>query len=96
METARAVLHGFMVLAALGFVAPLAWRVLLALVVVYGGLAAVASFQAARAAGRPMLAWLLPGVFLLYHVSYGVGFAMGCFDSLTGRVPSAGTVSLSR
>lgn len=87
---------GFMVLTALGFVAPFAWRVLLALAVVYGGLAAVASFQAARAAGRPMLAWRLPGIFLVYHVSYGVGFAMGCFDSLTGRVPSAGAVSLSR
>lgn len=86
----------FLVLAALGFFFPFAWRVLIALGIAYGALAALASFQAARAVGRPMLVWLIPGVFFLYHVSYGVGFAMGCFDSVTGRMPSADAVSLSR
>lgn len=83
-------------LTALGFVAPVAWGILLALALMYAGLSVVASLGAARACGRPSLMWRLPGIFLLYHASYGMGFAMACFDLITGRRPATSAVSLSR
>jgi glycosyltransferase involved in cell wall biosynthesis len=83
-------------LAILGFVVPWAWSVLMALVTAYMALSLAASVQAAGASGDYRLGFILPFIFLAYHVSYGAGFSLGLVDAVTGRLPSKPVTSLSR
>lgn len=84
------------VFAVAGFALPAAWWALGALTLAYLVLSLAASLQAAIRAGRASLLPLLPGIFLIYHVSYGLGFLFGLLDALLGRSPSGATVSVAR
>jgi len=84
------------VFAVAGFALPAAWWALGALTLAYLVLSLAASLQAAVRAGRASLLPLLPGIFLIYHVSYGLGFLFGLLDALLGRSPSGATVSVAR
>ena len=83
-------------LAALGFAWPAAWIALASLAAVYLGLSALAAAQAARAARRWRLLAMLPGMFLVYHISYGTGFLVGLIDALCGRSPARSATSVAR
>jgi hypothetical protein len=89
-------LIGGVSLAILGFVVPWAWSTLIVLAIAYVALSLAASMQAAGASGDYCLAFILPAVFLTYHVSYGAGFSVGLFDAVTGRSPSKAVAALSR
>lgn len=89
-------LIGAMTLAMLGFVAPWAWSTLAVLAMTYAAMSLAASVQAARASGDCRLAFVLPAVFLVYHLSYGAGLSAGLFDAVTGRSPPSAVASLSR
>jgi hypothetical protein len=83
-------------LAALGVAWPTAWVVLACLAACYLTLAALAAGHEARASSRWSLLAVLPGMFLVYHVSYGTGFLMGIIDALTGRSPTRSATSVAR
>jgi len=87
---------GGIVLAGLGFAWPAAWVVLAALAAAYLGLSLVAAIQSARSERRWWLTAALPGMFFVYHVSYGTGFLMGLIDALIGRSPAQSATSVAR
>lgn len=60
----------------------------IALVVLVGSYIVISMFASLRAAssvGRWDLLFVLPFVFSVYHLSYGLGFAAGLFEAVTGR-----------
>lgn len=83
-------------LAVAGFVLPFAWWTLGVLSLAYLALLLLASLQATVRARRLSLFPLFPGIFLTYHLSYGMGFALGLFDILLGRSPSSASFSAAR
>lgn len=60
------------------------WVPYVGTLVLYALLSAVFSVRAAAAAGWDLLA-ILPVVFLVYHTSYGLGFALGILDFVVLR-----------
>jgi hypothetical protein len=87
---------GGLVLALGGFLVPVAWNVLVVLMLAYLFLSVVAAVQSAWSTGKLWLLALLPGLFLVYHSSYGIGFLRGIIDACVGRAPARSATSLTR
>jgi hypothetical protein len=85
---------GVVVLALSGFLVPGAWRVLAAVVAGHLGAGIVASGTITRRTGRA-LAFLLPPLFLLYHLGYGTGSLAGALAFLGRRLPPAAPPALA-
>jgi succinoglycan biosynthesis protein ExoA len=75
---------------------PGAWYALGALAAVYLLLSVAASLHAAVRQRRLAVLPALPLIFMTYHISYAVGFAMGLVDALRRRSPRDSATLLSR
>lgn len=84
------------VLGLMGLLVRPAWSLLIGLAAIYILLSVVASIRAAHDFGDWRVLPILPYVFLIYHLSYGLGFLSGLMDALFKRRPAPGVISLSR